>query len=235
MTDLSLKKKKKIANESYTILKDIYGKQEMTLNFSNAWELLVGGILGAQTTDEQVNRVTAVLFEKYPNIEDIANLTLEEAIEEIKTIGLYRNKAKALIGSAKKILNEFDGKVPQDRDELMSLPGVGPKVANLVRGDFFKIPAIVVDTHCGRISRLLGLSKSKNPTVIEKDLVEILPEETWIDWGHFLVLHGRNYCKARCRNCLACPLNKTCQYALSKEVQIKIEEAKYEQLENGCF
>lgn len=235
MANLSLTKKKSIAEEAYVELEKLYVKQEMTLNYSNAWELLVGGILGAQTTDEQVNRVTAVLFKKYPNIEDFANSSFENMMQEINSIGLYRNKAKALIGSAQKILKDFDGKIPTERKALMSLPGVGPKVASLVRGDYYGIPAIVVDTHCGRISQLLGLSNSQNPTIIEKDLMKILPEETWINWGHYLVLHGRKYCKARCRNCLACPLNDCCHYANKKSIQKKITEAKEQQLEDGCF
>ncbi|HZJ68940.1 MAG TPA: endonuclease III [Candidatus Eisenbacteria bacterium] len=235
MAQLALKKKKEIALKVIERLKIEYVDMEMTLNFSSAWELLIGGILGAQTTDEQVNRITDKLFVKYPKIEDYAATSIDEMIEEIRTVGLYRNKAKALVGSAKMIMRDFDGKVPSDRKELMTLPGVGPKVASLVRGDYYKIPAVVVDTHCGRIAQLLGLSNSRNPQIIERDLMKVLPEKTWIDWGHYMVTHGRKYCKARCRNCIACPLVDICHYASLKSVEKKIDLARRNQEENGCF
>lgn len=235
MTKLSLKKKKEIAEKSYQLLSDRFFNTPMTLNYSNAWELLIGGILGAQTTDEQVNKVTATLYLKYPEIADYALLSEEELRQEIRSIGLYRNKSKSIIGAAKKIMADFGGKVPFERDDLLSLPGVGPKVASLVRGDYFEIPAIVVDTHCGRISQLIGLTESGNPQIIERELMQILPPEYWINWGHYLVLLGRSYCKARCRNCLACPLRNTCLYATGDLVKKKIQAAEMSEKTDGCF
>ncbi len=235
MTKLSLKRKKEVAAEAFAILDRQFGDTAMSLNFSTAWELLIGGILGAQTTDEQVNKVTDKLFRKYPEISDYANLSESVLQEEIRSIGLFRNKAKSIIGAAQKIMADFQGQVPSGRAELMSLPGVGPKVASLVRGDFFEIPAIVVDTHCGRISRLLGLAESENPAQIERELMRILPEETWIDWGHYLVLLGRSYCKSRCRACPACPLQGICQYASRVSVQKQIASAKKAGKLDGCF
>ncbi len=235
MPKLSWKKKKENAEQIYLILEKVHAQQGMTLQFSNAWELLVGGILGAQATDEQVNKVTEKLFVQYPEIVDFANTPVEVMMQEIKSIGLFRNKAKSLIGAAQKIMQDFDGEVPVERADLMSLPGVGPKVASLVRGDYYRIPAVVVDTHCGRITQLLGLAETENPLHIERDLMRILPEEYWIEWGHHMVRLGRSYCKARCRNCLACPLQDLCQYAQKKAVQKEIFAAKEKAQENGCF
>lgn len=235
MPKLSWKKKKENAVQIYLILEEVHAQQDMTLEFSNAWELLVGGILGAQATDQQVNKVTEKLFVDYPEIIDYANTPIEVMMEEIKSIGLFRNKAKSLIGAAQKIMQDFDGEVPIEREDLMRLPGVGPKVASLVRGDYYRIPAIVVDTHCGRITRLLGLTETENPLQIEKDLMRILPEEYWIEWGHHMVRLGRSYCKARCRNCLACPLEQLCGYAQRKSVQKKLLAATANEQKNGCF
>lgn len=235
MPKLSWKKKKENAEIIYQRLEKVHYQQDMTLQFSNAWELLVGGVLGAQATDEQVNKVTEVLFVKYPTIADFAEVPVEVMMTEIKSIGLFRNKAKSLVGAAKKIMQDFNGEVPVEREDLMSLPGVGPKVASLVRGDFFEIPAIVVDTHCGRITRLLGLTETDNPVQIEKDLMRILSEEYWIEWGHHMVRLGRSYCKARCRSCISCPLQDVCQYAQGKKVQKKIQEKLNSGEEVGCF
>lgn len=235
MARFSLKEKKELALNLIIALEQAYPDLEMTLNYRDAWELLVGGILGAQTTDEQVNRVTATLFVDYPTVYDFAAASLEQITEAIRTVGLYRNKAKFLSGSAKIIVEKHDGIVPQAREELLDLPGVGPKVASLVQGDYYKIPAIVVDTHCGRISQLLGLADKTDPHSIELELMKVLPEADWIRWGHFMVTHGREYCKARCRNCLACPLTDLCQYPKSKTVQNRLIAARQQNQENGCF
>ncbi|HHT25089.1 MAG TPA: endonuclease III [Clostridiaceae bacterium] len=235
MARLSLKAKKELALNLITALEQAYPDLEKTLNYRDAWELLVGGILGAQTTDEQVNRVTAILFIDYPTVYDFAAASLEQITEAIRTVGLYRNKAKFLYGSAKIIVEKYDGIVPQSREELLGLPGVGPKVASLVRGDYYQIPAIVVDTHCGRISQLLGLANKTDPHSIELELMKVLPQADWIRWGHFMVTHGREYCKARCRNCLACPLADLCQYPQRKTVQKRLITARQQNQENGCF
>ncbi|NLJ69985.1 MAG: endonuclease III [Clostridiaceae bacterium] len=235
MARLSLQAKKELALNLISVLEQTYPNLEMTLNYRDAWELLVGGILGAQTTDEQVNRVTATLFVDYPTVYDFAAASLKEITEAIRTVGLYRNKAKFLSGSAKIIVEKHDGIVPQSREELLALPGVGPKVASLVRGDYYQIPAVVVDTHCGRISRLLGLADKTDPRSIELELMKVLPEMAWIKWGHFMVTHGREYCKARCRNCLACPLSDLCQYPKRKTVQKELIAARQQNQESGCF
>ncbi|HHU53378.1 MAG TPA: endonuclease III [Clostridiaceae bacterium] len=235
MARLSLKEKKELALKLISTLEQTYPNLEMTLKYSDAWELLVGGILGAQTTDEQVNRVTKILFVDYPTVYDFAAASLDQITKAIRTVGLYRNKAKFLHGSAKIIVDKYDGIVPQAREDLLSLPGVGPKVASLVRGDYYKIPAVVVDTHCGRISRLLGLATKTDPRDIELELMKVLPENDWIRWGHFMVTHGREYCKARCRNCLICPLAELCRYPKHKKVQKELIAARQQNQEDGCF
>ncbi|MGI6579758.1 MAG: endonuclease III domain-containing protein [Saccharofermentanales bacterium] len=235
MARLSLQAKKELALNLISALEEAYPDLEMTLNYRDAWELLVGGILGAQTTDEQVNRVTATLFADYPTVYDFAAASAEQITEAIRTVGLYRNKAKALSGSAKIIVEKHDGIVPQSREELLALPGVGPKVASLVRGDYYQIPAVVVDTHCGRISQLLGLADKKDPRNIELELMKVLPQTDWIRWGHFMVTHGREYCKARCRNCLACPLAELCQYPKRSKVKKELVVARLNNQEDGCF
>ena len=193
----SLKKRREIAAEVLLRLKREFGVFTPTLNFSSAWELLVGGILAAQCTDERVNIITDKLFVKYPEIRDYAEAPLEDIEDMVRTAGLFRNKAKAIKGSA----------------EMLSLPGVGRKIANLVLGDWFEIPGMVVDTHCKRISTLLGMTDANSPAAIERQLVKAVPQELWIDWGHYLVTLGRNQCRARCRQCAVCPLTDICAFA----------------------
>lgn len=209
----SLKKRREIAAEVLLRLKREFGVFTPTLNFSSAWELLVGGILAAQCTDERVNIITDKLFVKYPEIRDYAEAPLEDIEDMVRTAGLFRNKAKAIKGSAEMIMTEFDGEVPAVMDDLLSLPGVGRKIANLVLGDWFEIPGMVVDTHCKRISTLLGMTDANSPAAIERQLVKAVPQELWIDWGHYLVTLGRNQCRARCRQCAVCPLTDICAFA----------------------
>lgn len=208
-------------------LKEHYGSAECTLDFKNGWQLLFSAILAAQCTDERVNKVTAVMYEEWPRLEDYAAASQEEIEEKVKSCGLYRNKAKNIKASAEDLLARFEGEVPREMDELLSLPGVGRKIANLMLGDYFGVPGVVVDTHCKRITRLLGLSKEENPAKIEKDIEKVLAPEHWIDWGHFLVRHGREICQARCRKCLICPLRERdlCKYAKTKAKTLaKLEE-----------
>ncbi len=205
--------KKARAERIYRKLTEAYPDVTCTLNFDGAWELLVGGILGAQCTDERVNIITADLFVDYPELEDYVNASQEEIEEAIRSCGLFRNKAKSLRGSAQMILEDFDGEVPDNMKDLLKLPGVGRKVANLVLSDYFGVPAIVVDTHNGRISRDLGLVKAKDPAKVEKELQKLLKPEHWTHWGHLMVHHGRVCCTARSKTCLLCPVSRDCAFA----------------------
>lgn len=206
------------------LLQKRYPDADCTLDFSSAWELLIGGIIGAQCTDERVNLITPVFHSRFPTLADVAAADISAIEDTIKSCGLFRNKAKAIKGSALMIMGEFDGRIPDSEEELLRLPGVGRKIANLVLSDYFKKPAIVVDTHCGRISRLIGLTESKNPDKIEADLKDILPVEAWVSWGHMMVAHGRAICQARCRRCAACPLLADCAYG--RQVEIEAEDLR---------
>lgn len=210
--DQSTNARRKLALQCYETLEEEFPDVEPTLNYSTAWELLVGGILGAQTTDVRVNKITDRLFHDFPEIADYSKASQEEIESYIKTAGLFRNKAKALRGAASMIVEEFYGQVPADREKLMALPGVGRKVANLVLGDYYRIPAMVVDTHNARISKRLGLTDSNNPTIVERDLVDLLPDRYWIRWGHLMVNFGREICRSRAPLCESCCLKDVCRY-----------------------
>ena len=201
------------AKEIVKILKETYPDACCSLDFENAFQLLVATILSAQCTDERVNIVTKDLFQKYKTPEDFAKRPWRLCIlakEAIKSTGFYRNKAKNIIAAAQVIVSEFQGEVPQTMEELLTLPGVGRKTANLVLGDVYNIPGVVVDTHVKRISKKLGLTKNDDPEKIEFDLREILPKEVWTDWNHLLVFHGRAVCKAKKPECLICPISHLC-------------------------
>ncbi len=198
------------ATEIVKILKETYPDACCSLDFENAFQLLVATILSAQCTDERVNIVTKDLFQKYKTMEDFANATQEEMEEAVKSTGFYRNKARNIIAAAQEILAKFQGEVPQTMDELLTLPGVGRKTANLVLGDVYNIPGIVVDTHVKRISNKLGLTKNQDPEKIEYDLMKVVPKDNWTDWNHLLVFHGRAICKAKKPECMICPINHLC-------------------------
>lgn len=175
---------------------------------------MVATILSAQCTDERVNSVTPKLFQKYSSVEAFAEANLNELARDIFTTGFHNSKAKSIRNSARMILEQYEGKVPATLDELVKLPGVGRKTASVVLGNAFGIAeGIVVDTHVGRISRLLGLTKEKDPTRIENDLMEIIPHKDWIDFSHMLILHGRAICVARRPDCGCCFLKKLCPSA----------------------
>jgi endonuclease-3 len=188
------------------------------LHHSNAWELLVATILSAQSTDKRVNIVTPGLFKKYPTIHDFANVSQDELAQDIKSTGFFNNKARSVIGAAKKILSDFGGEVPEDMDKLLTVPGVARKTANVVLGTAFGIASgIVVDTHVQRISQRLDLTKETEPVKIEKDLMKIIPKEKWILFSHQIIHHGRALCVARKPKCAECMLNPLC-YAKDKTV-----------------
>lgn len=188
-----------------------YPDAECALQFKNPLELLVATILSAQCTDERVNRVTKDLFRKYKNPADYADSKPGELEEDIRSTGFFNNKAKAIRGAAAAIQDRFQGKVPKSMDELLTLPGVARKTANVVLGTAFKIPSgIVVDTHVTRLSQRMGFSREKVPEKIEEDLMLFVPKADWIAFGHRMILHGRAICKARKPDCGSCPLAKQC-------------------------
>lgn len=194
-----------------------YGTQKRCfLNYRYDWQLLFAVILSAQCTDERVNIVTNDLFVKYKTLNDFACADIKEMERDINSIGLYRAKAKNLILCAKRLLEVYDGKVPSDIDALVSLAGVGRKTANVIRGNIYDIPSIVVDTHVKRISAKLGLTVNEDPVKVENDLMEILPKDHWILWNIDIITLGRTICIARREKCGECFLNKDCPTGIMK-------------------
>lgn len=197
--------------EIINILKDTYPDAKCSLDFTTPFEMLVAVILSAQCTDERVNKTTPGIFSKYSTPEDFANIDIMELENLIHPCGFYKNKAKNIKATAKIIVDKYNGKVPETMEELMALPGVGRKTANVVMLEAFNKPqGIAVDTHCKRIATKLGLSKAKDPEKIEQDLLKIIPKEYYKDVNHILIWHGRNICTARKPKCNDCPLNKKC-------------------------
>lgn len=193
-----------------------YKKPRTALNFKTPHELLVATILSAQSTDKRINIVTKDLFRKYKNVSDFANAKQEELERDIRSTGFFRNKAKGVIGSAKVIVEKFGFKVPEKVEELITLPGVARKTANVVLYNAFgKNEGIAVDTHVIRLSHRLGLSKNAKPEKIEADLMKITSQNDWGKLSNLLILHGRNICSARNPNCKNCVLNKICPSAFS--------------------
>ena len=191
-----------------------YPEPKCALTHRNAWELTVATILSAQCTDVRVNMVTPELFAKYPTPADLARVEPEQIEPDIRTTGFFRNKAKSIVGAARKVMSDFGGKVPETMEELLSLPGVARKTANVVLGSWFgKAEGVVVDTHVFRISRRLELTTADNPGKIEQDLMKVVPREKWIDFSHQLIWHGRKICFARKPNCAQCPLENLCHAA----------------------
>lgn len=191
---------------------------ECALRHRSAWELLAATILSAQCTDERVNVVTAKLFEKYPTVHDIAAVSQAELEVEIRSTGFFRNKAKSLIGAANKIVAKHGGEVPATMEELLDLPGVARKTANVVLGTWFgKATGVVVDTHVHRITNRLDLTREQDPVKIEKDLMRILPRKRWILFSHQIIHFGRQVCDARKPRCSECDLESLC-YSEDKTV-----------------
>jgi len=181
------------------------------LTHKSAWELLVATILSAQSTDVNVNRVTPVLFEKYPTLQDFAALEPEQLQPDVRSTGFFRNKSKSVVGAARKIVADFDGEVPDQMDQLLTLPGVARKTANVVLGTWFKKnEGLVVDTHVTRISRRLELTRHTDAAKIEQDLMKIVPREKWTLFSHQVIWHGRRLCIARRPKCVDCPLEDLC-------------------------
>lgn len=192
-------------------LDQLYPDVTCALTHQTAWELLVATILSAQSTDVNVNRVTPILFQKYPTVEAFAALTPEQLEPDVRSTGFFRNKSKSVVGAAKKIVADFGGQVPMDMDQLLTLPGVARKTANVVLGTWFKkAEGLVVDTHVTRISRRLELTKNTDPAKIEQDLMKVIPREKWILFAHQIIWHGRKLCMARSPKCVDCALENIC-------------------------
>ena len=198
-------------------LRRAYPDAHCSLNYSNPLELLVATILSAQCTDERVNLVTADLFRKYRKAEDYINVEPAELEQDIRSTGFYRNKAKAIQGACRLLIERHNGRVPATFDELLELPGVARKTANVVMGNAFGTAAgVVVDTHVGRLSQRLGLTANEQPEKIERDLMALVPQKNWVDFAHLLIYHGRAVCKARKPECASCTLEDLCPSSLLK-------------------
>src|SRR5260370_10983908 len=192
-------------------LDQLYPNVTCALTHKDAWELVVATILSAQSTDVRVNMVTPELFKKYPTVEDFAKLEPQQLEADIRSTGFFRNKSKSVVGAARRIVSEFDGEVPDNMEDLLTLPGVARKTANVVLGTWFgKAEGVVVDTHVHRISRRLELTKNDDPKKIEQDLMGIIPREKWALFSHQIILHGRKLCIARSPKCGDCPLENIC-------------------------
>lgn len=206
----TLNEKKKRVSEIIAILTRDFPDAKTALNFTTPLELLIATILAAQCTDEQVNKVTPALFKKYPNARDYADAPFEELVNYIHSTGFFNNKAKSIKNCCTVLVERYGGAVPDTLDELVILPGVGRKTANVILGNAFGIPGIVVDTHVKRLSGRLGLSDQTDPDKIEFDLNALVSNEEWTHFSHLLTHHGRKTCQARKSNCKECPINHLC-------------------------
>lgn len=192
-------------------LDQLYPDVTCALTHKTAWELLVATILSAQSTDVRVNMVTPEIFKKYPTVQDFAKLEPQQLEPDIRSTGFFRNKSKSVVGAARRVVRDFGGKVPDNMDDLLTLPGVARKTANVVLGTWFKkADGVVVDTHVHRISRRLELTRNADPKKIEEDLMHLIPSEKWILFSHQVIWHGRKLCFARSPKCVDCPLENIC-------------------------
>ena len=203
-----------------SIIDDNYSKDvKCYLNYETSWQLLVATILSAQCTDNRVNIVTGDLFKKYKCIEDFIAIDQEELENDIRPTGFYRNKAKNIKRCCSQLKLKYDGEIPKEIDKLTELSGVGRKTANVIRGNIYNIPSVVVDTHVKRVSNKLGFTTSQDPVKIEFDLMDIIPKEHWIRYNTQIMAHGRSICTARKPKCEICFLLPYCPYGLSDRLQ----------------
>ncbi len=209
-------RKKEKAKVILQELANLYPDARCSLDFNTPLELLVATQLAAQCTDARVNIVTKDLFKKYRALEDFAGVDLSELEQDIKSTGFFRNKAKNIKECCIKILKDYGGKVPDTMEELLTLPGVGRKTANVVLSTVFNKPGVIVDTHCTRVAGRLGLTKSENPEIIERDLMKLLPRQEWANFSHYMVFHGREVCQARSPKCGACRILPYCEFGKKK-------------------
>ena len=206
-----MKKNNEKIGEIIQILRQEYSKAKTALHYKTPFQLLIATILSAQCTDERVNQITPQLFSKYQSAADFASAIQEELEEEIRSTGFFRNKAKNIIGASKKIVNDFGGNIPDSMEQLITLPGVARKTANIVLSSaFHKAEGIAVDVHVKRLAQRLGLSSQNNPDKIEKDLMALISRQDWIDFNYLIVNHGRSICKARKPLCPDCVLKHLC-------------------------
>ena len=199
-------------------LAQAYPALEVPLSYRNTFELLVAVILSAQCTDKAVNRVTPALFRRFPDAEKLAQASAADIEPMIRTLGLFRAKAKSLQRCAGQIVDEFHGEIPSTMEALTRLAGVGRKTANVILGHAFDTPGIIVDTHCKRLARRLGLTRQQDPTQIERDLNRLLPAREWTGFSHRLIIHGRRVCHARKPNCGICVLAQFCPSRVDSSV-----------------
>ncbi|MDX1358272.1 MAG: endonuclease III [Clostridia bacterium] len=202
----------KKVNLILSLFEEEYGNAECTLDYVNPLHLMIATQLAAQCTDARVNMVTPALYARYNTAEDFMNADREVLEDLIRSTGFFRNKARNIIACCTMLVNEYGGEVPKNMDDLLKLPGVGRKTANLVLGDAFGIPGIVVDTHAGRLARRIGFTKEKDPAKVERDLMKVIPKDKWIILGHWFVAHGRALCNARNPKCESCPIAPLCDY-----------------------
>jgi endonuclease III len=216
-SNLTTPEEKQRTRKIISLLRKEYPDVQCSLNFSSPLELTIATILAAQCTDERVNIVTADLFRKYHKPEDYLKVPIAELEQDIRSTGFFRNKAKSIQGACKLIVEKFGGQVPQNFNDLLTLPGVARKTANVVMGNAFGIASgVVVDTHVSRITQLLRLTSNTTPEKIEQDLVGLVPQQDWIDFSHLLIYHGRAVCIARRPQCDSCTLEKLCPSSLLK-------------------
>lgn len=204
--------KKQQAKHIMEQLEKMYPDAECSLKYKDPLQLMVATQLAAQCTDARVNIVTKELFKKYKTVDDYANADLQEFEQDIKSTGFYHNKAKNIIAASRMIIEVFGRNVPSDMDNLLKLPGVGRKTANLLLNDWFGVPGIVIDTHAKRLANRMGLTKNDDPEKIEYDLMKIIPKEKWGRFCHQLVFHGRAVCTARKPNCDKCEILPFCKF-----------------------
>lgn len=198
-------------------LEEKFGHPKCALNYSSPFELLVAVILSAQCTDIRVNIVTEKMYKVINTPRQFAELSLEEIEKHIRSTGFYRNKAKNIKKCSEQLLSLYNGEVPKEMEQLVELAGVGRKTANVVRGEIWGVASgITVDTHVRRITNLIGLVKNQDPIKIEQDLMKIVPKKSWIDFSHFIILHGRDKCIARRPKCSECEINSFCNYGIEK-------------------
>jgi endonuclease-3 len=194
----------------YRVLTKSYPNVRCELNFNNPFQLLVATVLSAQCTDKRVNQTTPALFKKYRSIKKMASADIDDIEKLVKSAGFFRAKAKNIKSLSKKIMNDFDGQVPERLEDLITLPGVGRKTANVVLGHAFNTPGITVDTHFGRLSRRFGWSKSNDPVKVEFEVGDLIPQKEWTNLSQRLIWHGRRVCHSRKPACGACSLSKLC-------------------------
>jgi endonuclease III len=216
--NLTSPEEKQRTRKIISLLRKEYPDVQCSLNFSSPLELTIATILAAQCTDERVNLVTAELFRKYHKPEDYLKVPVTELEQDIRSTGFFRNKAKSIQGACKLLVEKFGGQVPQNFTDLLTLPGVARKTANVVMGNAFGIASgVVVDTHVTRITQLLSLTAHSAPERIEQDLIELVPQKDWIDFSHLLIYHGRAVCIARRPQCDRCTLEKLCPSSLLRQ------------------